>query len=113
MCGMRDNPVVSHSVPLQECVTRLGNYDEARTKLAFSEYTELSVAAKSRIAVSGGYVIAMGGGKVTIHRPASKLRGIEARTWSFSFEHWCLDAGVDSERDLLVIVTKANDHQFE
>ncbi|KZV61388.1 hypothetical protein PENSPDRAFT_300876 [Peniophora sp. CONT] len=113
MCGMSDNPSISCSIPLQERVTRLRRYDDARKELSFSTYRELPLSAGSRVVVSGGYVIAMGAGKVTVHRPASKLRGIESRTWSFSFEQQCEDAGVDSERDLLAIVSDMGNHKQE
>lgn len=113
MCGMHDNSSISSSIPLQERVTRLRQYDAARMKLSFSTYCELPLSADSRVVVSGGYVIAMGAGKITLHRPASKLRGIESRTWSFKFEYQCEDAGIDSERDLLAIVSERGNHKLQ
>lgn len=113
MCGMHDNPSISTAVPLLERVTRLGAYDAARRSLSFTTYHEISSPTDTCVVVSSGYVVAMSAGKVTMHRPASKLRGIEARTWSFSFGRQGADAGVDSDRDLLVIISELDDHKRE
>ena len=110
---MCDNTRISATIPLQERVTRLRQYDAARTHLSFTAYHEIVLPADTRVVISSGYVIAMSPGKVTVHRPTSELRGIQPRTWSFSFEKRGEDAGIDPVQGLLAIVSSTGEDEQE
>ena len=109
---MCDGPGRRHAngdlVSTADRLVALDAYNTARRDLAWSGYDKIDIPAASATMpqFSDGLVVSSSRDKrsLTVHRLPSKLRGLEARSWTLAFDFPIAHFTFDASQDLLVLI---------